>query len=370
MFVYPTIKVDVTQRVVATLVACAVVMATIGFYNTAQAANLTNVSNTLTDSNPSSTSGHEIDFTIPSTPTASSLVATDTVTIEFPAGFTGVGSITAVTVTVDGVSDPATGISVTGQELSFAGIDAAAGQEVKIVVADGIVTNPAKVDATEGVGDSYEFTITTDAASVVKDSGKTRVVIVENVLVTAIVSTTFDFVVSALASAEDVNGETTTDASTATEIPFGELVVGTAKVIGQQLNVTTNALGGFVVTVRQDADLLSSTGANIDSFIEGAYTDTPAAWSVPSNTLGSPNTYGHWGLTSEDSDLNGDEFGAQLFVAASTTPREIFSHTSVTDGTTADIGQTQVAYRIEIGSLQEAGDDYNTTLTYIATPTF
>lgn len=37
---------------------------------------------------------------------------------------------------------------------------------------------------------------------------------------------------------------------------------------------------------------------------------------------------------------------------------------------TDDVGQTVVGFKIEVSSLQEAGDDYNTTLTYIATPSF
>ncbi len=40
------------------------------------------------------------------------------------------------------------------------------------------------------------------------------------------------------------------------------------------------------------------------------------------------------------------------------------------DGVTDDIGAAQVGYQIQITALQEAGDDYSTTLTYIATPTF
>ena len=40
------------------LVACAVVLWSIGVYSTAQAANLIEVSDTLTDSGPSALSGH------------------------------------------------------------------------------------------------------------------------------------------------------------------------------------------------------------------------------------------------------------------------------------------------------------------------
>lgn len=40
------------------------------------------------------------------------------------------------------------------------------------------------------------------------------------------------------------------------------------------------------------------------------------------------------------------------------------------DGSTAHQGRTRVGYKIQIGSLQEAGTDYTNTLTYVATPTF
>jgi hypothetical protein len=140
--------------------------------------------------------------------------------------------------------------------------------------------------------------------------------------------------------------------------------------MGQQLSVTTNSRNGFVVTVEQDQNLLSSNGADIDGFKDGAYTNTPTAWTSPTNVITNENTWGHWGLTSEDADLNSDEFGSALFVAASSTPRQIFSHSGPADGTTANMGRTEVGYQIEITPLQEAGDDYNTILTYIATPTF
>ncbi len=80
MFVIPT-YVGFTHRVVAMLVACAVVLTSIGFYTTAQAANLVEVSNTLSDSGPSVTSAHNFSFEIP---TGSSLASTGTVSIIFP----------------------------------------------------------------------------------------------------------------------------------------------------------------------------------------------------------------------------------------------------------------------------------------------
>jgi hypothetical protein len=344
------------------LVACAVILGSIGVYTTAQAANLTNISNTLTDSGPGALSGHDIEFTIP---TASSLANTQEVSITFPAGFTGVSSLVVgnVTVTVDEIADTATNFDSTGQVVSFDGIDAAAGQVVRIVIAPGVVTNP-----TTG---SYEFLVELDNGV---DSGRARVAIVEYVVVTAVVETTFSFVVTGLATSTSVNGETTTGATTPTTIPFGVLAANTPYSLGQQLSVLTNAANGFVVTVQQDGNLQSSTGADIDGFFDGTYENTPTAWAPPTNGLLLENEWGHWGITSNDSTLNSNEFnvgsGGDRWVAASTTPRAIFAHNGPSDGTTQDVGLAQVAYKVEISPLQEAGDDYTTTLMYIATPTF
>jgi len=221
------------------------------------------------------------------------------------------------------------------------------------------ITNP-------GTAGSYELTVTSG-----QDSGQTRIAIIDDVLVTANVNTVFTFTIEGVATSSSVNGAATTTvaSSTATLIPFGTLAAASSSVMAQDFRVTTNAANGFVVTVHQSQNLLSSTGADIDGFTNGNYQNTPIAWAHPTASIGNENTWGHWGLTSED-DLNSNEFGSDLWVAASTTPRQVFHHASSSDGTTANIGYTRVGYQAEITSLQEAGDDYNTTLTYVATPTF
>jgi hypothetical protein len=205
---------------------------------------------------------------------------------------------------------------------------------------------------------SYEITI---GGGTFQDNGSVMVAIIDNVVVSAQVNTTFDFSVSAVDSGFSVNGTSTSATSTATTIPFGTLSAGVIRTLAQDLSVTTNASNGFAITVYQDTNLLSSTGADIDGFIDGAYTDTPSAWTDPGTNVADEDTWGHWGLTSNDSDL----FGSNLWVSPSTTPRTVWSHNSVVSAST-----TRVAYQAEISALQEAGDDYTTTLTYIATPTF
>ncbi len=361
MFVIPT-SVGFTHRVVAMLVACAVLLWSVGAYTTAQAANLIEISDTLTDSGPSAQSGHFFSLEIP---TGSTVSITDDYVITFPSGFTGVSSVVSGNLTVrkNGGAPIAIGNFVAGaQTLTFDNASSTAGDVITVQLASGVVTNPASID-------SYEFTVTTQNG----DQGRTRVAIVDYVTVTAEVQTVFDFVISGLGTTTAINGTSTTGSTTATEIPFGVLAVNSIYTMAQQLNVTTNAANGFVVTVEQDGNLRSSTGADIDGFIDGAYTNTPTVWAAPTNSLLLENTWGHWGLTSDDATLNGGEFtsaGGDKWVAASTTPRQVFSHNGPADGTTQNYGLAKVGYQVQISPLQEAADDYTTTLMYIATPTF
>jgi len=382
MFVKSTLEVGVTQRVVATLVACAMVMASIGVYQTAHAANLTLVSNTLSTSEPAVASAHTILFTA-----TNDIGPAENITITWDSqddggagqDFGGIDSIadnTNLLVSVDGGAAAApTFVSDDADTLVINGVTAPAGDTVEIVVAEAAgIINPTTLD-------SYEIEIA--VANTENDIGRTRVVILDTVEVTAIVATTFDFVVSPVDVGISVNGEATTGSSSTTTIPFGILEAGTPEFIAQQLNVTTNSAGGFVVTVEKDAPLESSTGADIDEFVDASGTDTPTAWVQPGGTLaGTETDWGHWGLVAVDNNLQsaGTAFSAtDQYIAVPSTPRAVFAHNGPTDGqvgiggpdaTTDDVGQTFVGYKVEITPLQEAGDDYNTTLTYIATPSF
>ena len=379
MFAKATLQVSFAQRVVATLVASALVLLSIGYQNFAQAANLTNVSDTLSNSDLSVTSSHTIEFTVPA---GSSIVDGNNIVITFdsqddgPGGqdFAGIAAtvIGNLTVNVTGGGDAADLAfgGATADTITISGVDASAGDVVEIVVADGVITNP-------GTTGSYEIEVAVSNGS--SDIGRTRVAIIDNVDVSAVVDTTFSFTITGMATSTAVNGETTTGSTSPTVIDFGELTAGAAEVLSQRLNVATNANNGFVVTVNTDGDLASANGAIIDNFDEGSdVADTGTAWNSPVPTINDETSWGHWGMTTSDSDVQSNnpgsaysgDFGANDFIAASTTPREVFHHDGPADGLTADIGSTTVGYKIEITALQEAADDYNTTLTYIATPTF
>jgi hypothetical protein len=367
------------QSGIATLTAIALVLWALGahMFTTAEAANLTYVKDTLSDSNPSTVSNHTIQFLSPT-----GVGTGQNMTVTFPAGFnlTAVDfsdmdlSVGGSNQTLAAASAPGVwGVNVAGQIITISSNDTTVGSNATVTlmigtnatggVANAQITNPSATT-------SHEITITAGSA----DSGQTRVAIIDHVSVTANVDTTLTFTVSGTSTAKTISGvpTTTSATSTSTTLPFGTLAANVPKILAQDLTVATNARNGYVVTVDQKQNLLSSTGADIDGFVDGLYTNTPQAWVAPSNNINDENTWGHWGLTTTDTTLfgAGPAFAANQWIAASTTPRAIMAHTGPADGTTELIGRATIGYQAQITALQEAGDDYSTTLTYIATPTF
>lgn len=377
-----TVKAVRTLQTVACFLGLALLLWSLGIptsvYN-ADAANLTSVSDTLSDSDRGVVSNHTVRFTTPN-----GILTTQTVVVTFPGAFTLPSGLdfNDIDVTLNGSqvtlagspSGVTWGVATTTSTIVFttstsSGAVAASGTVIAIYVGTNAVTggtgntqliNPAAAG-------SYEI----DIGGSMVDSGSTRVAIIDDVDVTANVDTTFTFTIAGVANGQSVNGSptTTSTTTTATTLPFESLSANTSKVLAQDLTVTTNASNGFVVTVTQSQNLLSSTGADIDGFANGNYNNTPIAWSSPTVTIANENSWGHWGLTSED-DLNSNEFGTDLWVAASSTPRQVFQHPTSSNGVSDNIGRTRVGYQAQVSALQEAGDDYSTTLTYVATPTF
>ena len=203
------------------------------------------------------------------------------------------------------------------------------------------------------------------------DSGQTLVAIINQVTVSASVATSLSFNITGLSSGSTVNGETTSTSTSASAIAFGTLASGTPIIGGQELTVTTNAGNGFVVTVQEDQNLTSSAGSQIYTFKDGGGTSLPIAWASPTSIVGNALTYGHIGLTSDDSDLNAGEFTGTKYVGNfATTSRVIFSNSGAADGVTQNIGKARVAYKIQISALQAAASDYSNHFTYICTATF
>ena len=129
------------------------------------------------------------------------------------------------------------------------------------------------------------------------------------------------------------------------------------------------------MTVTQDGDLRSSNGANINAFVDGnpapgGVLAAPAAWASPVPVLGNTNSYGHMGITSDDSDLPIPFTSGQYGGMTSTSTRTVLAHTAVALDTVQDVGMARVGFRVEVSALQEAATDYTNIITYVATPIF
>jgi len=366
-------------QAIAAVASLAIIMWSLGFpvLRFAEAANVTTFSNTLSDSAPAVVSDHTIEFVTPT-----GVAAGETIVLTYESGFGGFGAIT------DGDID----LEINGADQTLAAAAAgatwgavAAADTITLTSGTGVAAANATITIEIGTNaaggsnqltnpaiGSYEIDVTAGSA----DTGETRVAIVNAVTVTATVDTIFTFTVSSVGSGvSSGNGlatTTTTGVSSSTTIPFGELQADTASTAAQNLEVSTNASNGFVVTVTADQQLTSANGADIDGFSDGNYTNTPTAWVSPSAGPTLENEWGHWGLsTTDDSLLSGATFDNGVnFVSASTTPVEVMHHNGPTDGSVDDQGTANVFYQIEVTALQEAADDYTATLTYVATPVF
>lgn len=344
----------------------------------ARAAALTNFSDTLTDSDLSVASVHRLRFT-----TTNALDASDTIVITLDptaslfninnlgaADFLSESGLDVVTTCGGGANELTVSTTTEIVTLTVCATDTVPAGVLTFQM--GATTTP-KITNPVSAGSRIIRVATTNDGATTRDSGDARVFIIDDVVVTASVDSSFSFVISGVASGATVNGSatTTSTSTTATSIPFETLIPNVSKILAQDLAVTTNAANGFTVTVVQDQNLTSATGADINLFSNGATTSTPVSWQTPTNVLNQQWTYGHIGITSQDATLSaGDEFGTALWAGNFNLPREVFYHTGPSDGTTANEGSTRVGYQVEIESLQEAGNDYTNTLTYVATPTF
>ena len=267
-----------------------------------------------------------------------------------------------------------------------AGIGATA--YVEITVGDGAsgglddIANPIK-SAGEGTADTYLISYETqDDSESTLDTATVRAAIIDAVTITAEVQATLSCSISGVTSGTTFNSQYGTAGfdTDPTIIPFGILNSTSSSQSGQLIKVSTNASEGFYVAVKQYGDLTSASGDTINAFDDGVQQDnsSPADWSSPAGTPGSPDTYGHLGYGVTDSsldDLNGsgaenrftDGSSYGKFAGLSTTYEAVLSHDGPANGTGSDTnGQGYVVYRIEISGLQEAGV-YSNTISYLCT---
>lgn len=373
-----------TLQAVAMTVGIAVFLWSTGLptlFRHADAASITNASDTLSSSAPGLGSNHTIAFE-----TENGLIIGGQITLTFPTAvnefvLNSIG-VEDVDILVDGTSSTTaltSGAATWGVSTTTSSITFTTPTDMGVASATPIVIRVGNHAVTSGTGNTQitNPTVSTsysiDIGGTMTDSGEVVVAIVNQVQVSASVAASLTFTVTGVAGGATVNGSptTTVGATTATTLPFGTLPIDESLTLGHHLAVSTNAANGFIVTVEQTGELQSTTGETIDGFIDGAYTTTPAAWQSPAGLIANTDTYGHWAVTSDDFVTGrSSEFSSNTWVSGSTTPVIIMGHTDPADGITSGQGSTTVGYQIQITALQEASDDYTTTLRYIATPTF
>jgi hypothetical protein len=352
---------------------------------TADAAQLTSVSDTLSDSNLSSLAKHTVAFTATNAIYANQTIkiALDPATSAFTEAFSSATG-TDITVTAGGAYSVVTTCTSGNQMTAVGNYNNGTDENLTLTMCGGastIATSTA-VSIVVGAGTKL-WTNPSGAGSYViriggtmTNTGDTRIAALQNVTVTASIDTTFTFTVAGTSTARTINATSTNTTTSATAIGFGTLLPGQPIRAGQDLTVSTNAKNGFVVTVQENQPLTSSTGAYIPLFSNGASTTLPIVWTTPTGTLDQPWTYSHIGVTSNDSDLStntgsgNDDFTGTKFSGSFNNARPVFAHIGPSDGLTANKGYTSVLYEIQITALQAAGNDYTNTLTYVATPTF
>lgn len=370
-------------RTIATFVTVALVLYAVGtaYMRTAEAANITDVYDLISTSATSTAANHTIQFVSPNGVADGTTIVLDfgVDTAEFDLSTIADGDIDILEngTNVPQVGGWTSGVAGDVLTITFGGDSIAAGATTTILI--GLhATNNGGTPSNQIVNPTTPGSYRLGIGAGTEDNGYTHIVIVDQVYITAVVDTVFDFTVIGHAATTTVNGVTETATSTATSIPFGTLSAGVPVVIAQDLTVKTNAINGFVVTAEVDHQMESSTGADIDGFTDSTYVDTPTAWVAPGGgtpNIANENTWGHWGITTEDNDTadslqSGDEFGANEWIAATTSPRVVFAHSGPADEVTPNIGSTTIGFQVEVTALQEAADDYQAILTYIATPTF
>lgn len=348
----------------------------------AEAVQLSNISDTISTSKPGIAANHTISFTTPTGVPADD----STIVITVPNGFdmsfideddvdiadNGTDLTTGATCGAVQAAVSTSTQTITIQICNGGGGAIAATNEVTIEVGTHASASGSGVHQIINHASAGNYQL--DIGGTMADSGATRLVIAESVEISGSVNTYLDFHVYGVDANQSVNADAnlTFATTTATSMPFGVLTPSTEYVLAQDLSVTTNSKEGFTVRVFADGDFQSTGGATINSFSNGTATGTPIDWVAPSAQSGSPDTYGHWGLTTEDITLSdNDSFGDAKYVGDFiSNPREVMYSTSSADGSTPNIGLTRVGYKVEVSTLQEASTDYQARLVYIVTPVF
>lgn len=228
------------------------------------------------------------------------------------------------------------------------------------------ITNPT------GAGAPYYVRITTkDGSSQTIDTNTVAFAILTagSVSMTASVDPTLAFSLAAVTSGS-VNSSVinVTTGTGADVIPFGSMTSGAPKIAAHDISVTTNAVGGYVVTASASAAYPLADGSNHFNAFSGTNA-SPATWTSPAGGTANTNT-GFVGYTTEETGLTGGtatRFSGNLWAGLTNSPDPIISST---DPTGASARTVRVGWQAEVNELQPPSPNYTGTVILVATPTY
>ena len=300
--------------------------------------------------------------------------------VSCPADVTGYFDFVAGTATVSGGTGCPSGYHCFECRYSGPG---ASGQALTMTIGSATkLINPAPSSGhTAGTADTYDFIVENlDANDNIIDSTTGKIAVIESVRVTATVDPRIEFSISGInADTGTYCGVTRTTSSpdtTATAVPLGSLAISSFTDAVQQLTVSTNAVGGYVVTAVENDQLSLQSNTSIE--IADTPGDNSLATYAVSDEWSNTATKG-FGYSIQNVDAASvpfqyntatgnctGTFCARQFPATADgeSPQTIMSSSTV-----ADNEDIYVCYRAIVSATQQAGE-YENVITYRATATF
>jgi hypothetical protein len=219
------------------------------------------------------------------------------------------------------------------------------------------ITNPTTSSS------SYYFSLNTfgntDCVSSPIDNALPTFITTDGSTLSLTVDPSLTFSINSIGSSTSCDGTTTTSASTATSIPFGNVNSGSNAIVCQDLQAATNATGGYTIYLRYSGKPSNGTNQIAD------HTGTNAA-PTPFSAAGTEA----YGYTTDDTGLGtgtANRFfpsGTHEWAAATTSNAEIGYKAGAVTNTHYTIG-----HQVGISTTTNPGT-YTTTIIYTCTPVY
>lgn len=254
----------------------------------------------------------------------------------------------------------------------------------KSIIIEGLINPSPSSTHTIGTADQLKVIIQHSDGTNVIDQTTTAVALIEAVRITASVAPSLELELQPVNDTTSVCDITTDVDTTATQVPLGELSIGSFRSAAQRIKVSTNASGGYVVTGiaedqlrRQHVATCASGGTADLGCIPDSVGDSSSMTKDQSDEWSSTDTKG-FAYSLEDVTFGGVGTPTMSFETGSNHQYRQFADAQeledpvilFSSDTVADSHLVNVCYKAVISATQEAGEDYATNVTYRATATF